>query len=539
MENFLIIPTAKLIEDDLRGIFGEIPPILLPVNEKETLLSKIVKNFQDYKIVILANEKFDMIENSSKDHSNVDVFNVGETKSIKETLLAIVKSDINMNDPKNVSILFGDTLIDELDLKKYININSISYSAISKEWDSKKWTFLEINQDGSLGSVIDKKDKNHIGNKVFNGFFNLTNFDAFKNSLLNNETFYDAILEYDKNNKFSLFFEESWKDFGHLKNYFKNKIIQPRYFNEISLNDDKTILTKKSTRTEDFEKEINWFTNIPKKLTKYIPEIYESSINESFVKMEYVKFPTLSQLLTHGNLSRVDWEIVIDALLGVKNEFNSHYIKVNDKNETLRDIYVTKTLNRLGELDEGEFSGFFKEYIQINNMKLISIPKIIKLLPNVVEKYLINDSNDLHVIHGDFFFANILFDLPNKKTFLVDPRGSFGDYDIYGDYRYDLAKLSHSVRGKYDLIINDFFEINKISDDNINFVFTNKFEIAEVIKDILNNKLESYNKEILLIESLLFLSMVPLHSDYYDRQVAMLVTGIVLFNEFIERWKYD
>ena len=49
----------------------------------------------------------------------------------------------------------------------------------------------------------------------------------------------------------------------------------------------------------------------------------------------------------------------------------------------------------------------------------------------------------------------------NNFSFIkvIDPRGRFGKYDIYGDPRYELAKIMHSIDGKYDYIIGDFFEV--------------------------------------------------------------------------------
>ena len=44
---------------------------------------------------------------------------------------------------------------------------------------------------------------------------------------------------------------------------------------------------------------------------------------------------------------------------------------------------------------------------------------------------------------------------------VIDPRGKFGTYDIYGDFRYELAKLFHSVDGKYDFIIKDLLVLKK------------------------------------------------------------------------------
>ena len=53
------------------------------------------------------------------------------------------------------------------------------------------------------------------------------------------------------------------------------------------------------------------------------------------------------------------------------------------------------------------------------------------------------------IMHGDFCLSNILYDLRSRICKLLDPRGSFGASGIYGDPRYDVAKLYHSVYGLY------------------------------------------------------------------------------------------
>src|SRR5699024_6250012 len=58
------------------------------------------------------------------------------------------------------------------------------------------------------------------------------------------------------------------------------------------------------------------------------------------------------------------------------------------------------------------------------------------------------------VFHGDFCFSNILYDSRGDRIKVLDPRGVSGSNEsIYGDLRYDIAKLSHSVIGMYDHII--------------------------------------------------------------------------------------
>ena len=68
-----------------------------------------------------------------------------------------------------------------------------------------------------------------------------------------------------------------------------------------------------------------------------------------------------------------------------------------------------------------------------------------------------NDSiNYVSIVHGDLAFSNILYSPRNTIFKFIDPRGNFVIDTIYGDYRYDLAKLRHCYHGRYDEIINDF-----------------------------------------------------------------------------------
>ena len=44
-------------------------------------------------------------------------------------------------------------------------------------------------------------------------------------------------------------------------------------------------------------------------------------------------------------------------------------------------------------------------------------------------------------IHGDPTFSNIIYSSHNDKAYLIDPRGVFGNSQIFGDRYYDIAKL--------------------------------------------------------------------------------------------------
>ena len=54
-----------------------------------------------------------------------------------------------------------------------------------------------------------------------------------------------------------------------------------------------------------------------------------------------------------------------------------------------------------------------------------------------------------HFIHGDCTFSNLML-REDGNPVLIDPRGYFGFTELYGDVRYDWAKLYYSIVGNYD-----------------------------------------------------------------------------------------
>lgn len=139
------------------------------------------------------------------------------------------------------------------------------------------------------------------------------------------------------------------------------------------------------------------------------------------------------------------------------------------------------------------------------------------------------DVEAFNIIHGDLCFANILVDYNFSFKKVIDTRGKFGKYDIYGDFRYELAKLFHSVDGKYDFIIKDQVEISyDLSNANINYSVCDckrDYDLYNIFCDAFNDEIGDDLKKIELIESLLFLSMIPLHGESLNHQMAMLATG--------------
>ena len=110
--------------------------------------------------------------------------------------------------------------------------------------------------------------------------------------------------------------------------------------------------------------------------------------------------------------------------------------------------------------DLTQFNWAKNNNLNINGVPCLSIDKIYDSVSIILNKSKIYNNPEFSIIHGDFCFSNILFDRKNTSIRLIDPRGSFGEFDIYGDPNYDLCKLSHSIEGDYDFFINGLFDFH-------------------------------------------------------------------------------
>ena len=118
---------------------------------------------------------------------------------------------------------------------------------------------------------------------------------------------------------------------------------------------------------------------------------------------------------------------------------------------------------------------------------------------------------------------------------LIDPRGRFKTQSIYGDPRYDIAKLRHSIVGLYDFIIAGLYKLTCLGDCSYNFQISTPV-LTEKLEPFFDELVVGYGynrREIKLIEALLFLTMIPLHKDDIQRQKAFYLTAIKKLNEVL------
>lgn len=533
----LIIPTAKIVDKELQNI-GELPPVIYPIND-ETVFDYIYNQYKKIvdEIDLICYEKTDLVRNKIKTYNDnkIKIVELNGLDSLGKTIYDCIK---NIDNP--IIINFGDTIVED-------NFKSEEDAFFfSEEYLSSVWTYFTI-ENGILKNIYDKNlnEKKEKG-MVFVGVFQIIHTNYFMKCLeesFNNQkhigSFYLALQKYSEKYKLNAIKADNWFDVGHIDKYYNSKLeVKSREFNHIQIDKSRGILKKYSDDKEKFIGEIKWYLKMPSNLEYSRPRIfnYSLSYDNPFIEMEYYSYHTIHELFLYGDLSYKQWEDVFKRIKFICDDYSKYKVFELEKiMSSLKDMYLTKTISRINQLkDDKDFKIFFDNQIIINNIKYNSLNKIVEKLKCIIPKMLYN-INYFNIIHGDLCFANIMID--NNLSFIkvIDPRGKFGSYDIYGDERYELAKLFHSVDGKYDYIIKDMFELNywnekiyfKLNKSQLQF---DLYELLIKTFDIDEKRL----KEIELIESLLFLSMIPLHKENLNHQYAMLATGIQILDKIID-----
>lgn len=302
--------------------------------------------------------------------------------------------------------------------------------------------------------------------------------------------------------------------------------------------DFRGIITKKSSNNEKLSWEINWFKNLPSDLKNFTPRLVDYYLGEKVeYSLEFYGYTSLADIFLYGEYSESYLESVLQKifsyLLYVKNNYN-------DKNFAIKnfyEMYFDKTFERVEKMLENDVfkNIYYHDEIIVNWKKYKNIKDIFdqeKLQKFINEE--IYNPDDCTIIHGDMCFSNILFDINNGIFKFIDPRGKFWETWIWWDIKYDIAKFRHSVHGRYENIISDLFNLEYTLEKNIfDFQYFDTGNRKKIIAFFDKEVQEmGYDiKTIKFIEWLLYLTMIPLHSDSLNRQILMYMTAVILFNE--------
>lgn len=546
-KEIVLIPSATIVPKELQSL-GKLPAVIYPINKK-IVFDYLYKYYRKYQINVLIYEKEDMVRRRLGNYTdkNVNLYKIPELSDLGHTIYYGLE-----NIEGAVIINFGDTIVE--DNKLDFVTDAVVYE---EDYVSEEWTYFD-EKDGVITKIYDKVKRFETSKKekLFVGVFKFSDAKLLKKCLEEEfekvfeeeSSFYRALVRYSRIKPLRTIKTDTWFDIGHVDRYYNTKLeVSAREFNHITIDKNRGILRKTSDDKEKFIGEIKWYLKLPSNIEYCRPRIfsYSTEYDNPYVEMEYYAYHTVHELFLHGDLEYHQWVDMFSKIRFIINDFGKYRVKKDDFSTDLEEMYLNKTIKRLEMLEKDEFFfSFVNNKIIINGRTFLSLSDIKEKIKSVVPK-LLYEVNSFTIIHGDLCFANMMVDKNISFVKVIDPRGKFGEFDIYGDQRYELAKILHSVDGKYDYIIKDLFELSfdmdKVSIDYEILERKRNYDIFTIFKNVFEEELRNSLKQIELIEALLFLSMIPLHGESRAHQLVMLATGIEIFTrvENIEIEKRD
>lgn len=511
---------------------------MTPIRGKPAL-SWVIEDFLEDEIIVVLNQNNKQtIQYIEKRYPSVSIKTIVSQKEGKSSILNSLEQGLcELSDNTScIRVVLGDTLC------RNVKIDSGDVILTSNDFiSSERWCLTSVDHDGFIDELYDKKIGLDITNKqALIGYYQFSDIVLLKKvvaSALNAGQIQisDILQDYHKVHKIKVQLVDTWYDLGHKAGLIKaqNHFFNSRDFNSLYADPIKGTITKISPKRQKLADEYAWYSHLPQNLKVLAPRPihYEENLDNAVLTMEMYGYPALSELFILGNLSIEEWELIILRLFEVHKIFEECQGTLNREN--FYDLYLHKTWQRLKELQQQ--NPYWEQLwsydtIVINEKEYHNIRHFEKQINDAIEQLISNTS--VTVMHGDYCFSNILFDTNSFLCRVIDPRGRLNEQTIYGDPRYDIAKLRHSAVGGYDYAVHGLYEL---SYNENKFTVKNNYPAFQERLTIFFDKMVEkfgYNlTEIKLIEALLFTSMIPLHKDSMNRQKLFYLKAVKKINE--------
>jgi len=539
-----VILSGGKADQSICQVFGDVPTALIPVNGKPIIfhvISGLIELGISEVYITVGFQKDKIINYVEKNQKFIGLkIQYVEVDELKKPGVSLLNAFSAISGGGEVFVSLADTLCklpDSISFEKDFVVGSKEFKK------DHLWAIANVNAENCLNTISDKKKNNTNTDFALIGIYFFKDIDVFNqyqqtDSKKNFEI--SSLLEfYNYNRKIAVIEATEWLDFGHIERYqiAKKRLLEAREFNSLSFDDLIGTITKRSSINKKFVAEIKWLISLPKSLMVLAPRVIDYSLDEkdAFVTMEYYSYQTMAEIWLFSEFSTKTLKAIIDKVYSVLMLFAKEKRIVPKKDYNV--VYIEKTIYRIKKLislNNPTFNTFLygdsDGFVTINGQKLKPWSVIRSEIIDLLSRLYDDDHNCL--IHGDFCFSNVLYNINGGIVRLIDPRGIWGS-SCNGDIKYDLAKLRHSIVGDYDFIVNDFFTVNYINGNFSYEVPINENQLS--VKKYFDDKVSSFTtlSNIKLIEGILFLSMVPLHSNSETRQLAMLCKAIEKLNSLI------
>ncbi|MGF1697582.1 aminoglycoside phosphotransferase family protein [Vibrio lamellibrachiae] len=517
-----LIMSGAYVGQELESEFGKIPPSFLPLGNRRLFQHQVALAPQCVDIYLSIPESFDIsnIDLTWLNSHHVTVIPTPDGLNLGASLVAALNiSGHSLDQP--LHILYGDTLYKQLPTGEDI-------ASISQAKDSYNWAVLT---DDTAHWLKDNKAQSSGGaQKIIDGYFKFSNpRTLIKNVTQSEWDFIEGLNRYHQEVGLTAVESGGWLDFGHVNTYYRSKaeFTTQRAFNELTITSK--WIEKSSVKNNKIAAEANWFAHLPFALRGNIPQYLGCQDEQGKIsyRLEYLHLTALNELFVFSKLPSHIWTQILASCVEFLVLCKEHKAPPSKLANSLDVLFSKKTEQRLAEYCKTHQLTLTQEW-SFNSSEKISLEAVL----NDSQKHLPTQEEANTVLHGDFCFSNVLYDFRAVKIKVIDPRGMTpeGRKTIYGDLRYDIAKLSHSVLGLYDWIIAGYYQV-EIRADSITLDIAEEGRYRETQQSFIQLvedefKLSAQNLYAMQIQ--LFLSMLPLHADDPQRQQALFANAFRL-----------
>lgn len=524
MSRTLIIASAAYAGSELEAEFGRLPPSFLPVGNRRLFTHQHAALGHAFGRVILSlPEDFipEPMDAAALDRLGVEVVPVPVGLTLGQSLVYVLNVTASAAGP--VSVLHGDTLLEGLDPQA---TDGVSVGLAQHDYS---WGYA-LRSGETVVDVRREPPAQDGAAEVLSGYFQFSSAATLIQEVTRNGgDFVGALAAYAGKRPLRALPAARWLDFGHLNTYHRSRrqMTTERAFNRLS--SSRRIVEKSGRDPAKIEAEARWFETLPPPMRLFAPAFLGLRREGEALSyaIEYLYQPTLADLYVFGRLPRSAWTNIFAGCDEFLAACASHPAPPATRDD-VRAIYAGKTLERL-EAHARARGLDLAAPCRLNGAWLPSLERMAILAAGAVAPA---SDAQLTMIHGDFCFSNILYDTRADMIRVIDPRGlsSQGTFSSHGDRRYDLAKLYHSVIGRYDHILAGAAALR--ASGPLDFQLDLPAAPDGIEAEFLSARFGGLSMEEAqapAIAVLLFLSMLPLHADDPCRQDALLANAMRLF----------
>ena len=527
-DSICLIMSGAYVGPELAAEFGLLPPAFLPVGTSRLYELQIPAFGERRPIYLTLPEGFTPSPEDMRrfDELGVSILYIPADLNLGNAVIYALNL-IGGGDQK-LSLLHGDTLIPDLPA------NTDDCIAVTDDNDGYSWAEVDVSghRVRSLETVPPSGSRD-FPRPIAAGYFALRSSTRLIRAITRcHGDFVAALNLYAEERPLQAEHVSTWLDFGHVQTYFRSRraVATARAFNSLRI--DGLTVRKSSEDSAKMAAEAAWLGGVPAPLKIYTARLIDAGEEDTrgYYETEYEYVPNLAELFVFGTLGRPVWSRILQS----SHDFLSLCAAqkgTGSGDAALQALAVDKTFTRLRRFADD--TGFdIDAPLSLGGRPFPSLNGIAAITGDLISA---PSGRVETLMHGDFCFSNILYNARNARIRVIDPRGymEVGQPTCFGDLRYDLAKLAHSIIGRYDQIIAGRYAMSATDGMRFSITFENaphQTWLESALEDFVVDGIPIMSAQILATMVSLFLSMVPLHADRPDRQRAFIANALRLFS---------